>query len=212
MPGGTLLQAAGGYCTSGIGVRNLQGTRFMLTAGHCYREIGNPWYTRPDNRNWNTNPTQYLVGNITQDGFSQQEDVGFLNSAWADEYVNTSLGYAPLNASAVAPSAGTLLCKTGMTLNYTCHVKVIQASYTYGFSNFPGQTFQGFNFCSDDGSVVVQSGDSGGPIYAWTNNYTRVSIVGLTSGSYAGGTCGVAVTVASVMTNFGLVIDNYGLA
>ena len=155
--GGASITNGGGTCSSGMSVKNSAGTRFMVTAGHCFlagqavRSPGSPYYA------WGTvvNRAPFPTWDMELIGGSS-----YGNYAYTGPVVSN--GFKPFLGAADPVVGFNNYCHSGQTSGEGC-----------------GHTVTGLNgqFCDAAGCTpglitytggpMIQPGDSGSPFYVY---------------------------------------------
>lgn len=163
--GGAWVQSSQKSCTSGWAMENASGTRWMVTAGHCF----------PNGVSTN------MGTSIRDDGYTNWGiDVARLRakSYTGKIYVN-SVDTRAIN-DGNDPVVGSSYCIAGRTSGFTCSWKVLALNHSACYPNEPCFQHLAALKRTTSGVVVVQPGDSGGPLYI--NGATKVGIRGIVSG------------------------------
>lgn len=169
----------GTRCTSGFGVQNYYGSRFILTAGHC-GWVGNDFY----NDNWTrrmgmaySKHTAYDVMLIPTDAGGRIYDGGVGTNEFSKDVVGAGQVFM-----------GEWLCTSGSVSGAVCGYRVNNFTTSYcGYA--AGGVWNCFSDLStapqQDGVVGVRSGDSGGPVFNLSG--PNVIAKGIISGQGNGG-------------------------
>jgi DNA-binding beta-propeller fold protein YncE len=206
---------AAGFCTAGFKAVDAYGNRFMLTAGHCYKEVGTQWRSR-DSGNYahyigavegGTFPgndwAKIRVNGITAEGDDDWWEKEL--SSWPSEmaYWYTTGGHDDIPISYESKSyLGQSMCHSGTTSGTSCGtVKAVDQTVNYS-------TGAVYHLTEATGSeLITKAGDSGGPVF--TSGFTALGLlsgVSATSGMlYAEITEADAALGVSVGTPIGLV-------
>lgn len=164
--GAAIKNAAGAVCSSGFVVKKSTGTRYMITAGHCY-SVGTNVLTRGGN---------VSMGTVVQRAPIASRDMELIGgkSYGRSVYVggtNSSTGKTVTGAA--NPVVGTTgYCRSGQTTGEKCGQKVI--SITANFCPTSGCKTNTIAYNTGGASA---GGDSGAPFY-WPGSST-VSIRGM---------------------------------
>lgn len=160
--------SAGGACTSNISAQNSSGEYFLISAGHC--GIVGDTYTQGGR----------TIGDVRQvvsmGGRSDAMAIE-ISSSLASDFLYTTSSQAIQIANRQSESSsfeGEELCKSGNTTGVTCGT-VSNVNYT---ANYNGESYTEQRLVEHDvtTSCMVDSGDSGGPVYDGS------TIVGIVSG------------------------------
>ncbi|MEN8401123.1 S1 family peptidase [Acinetobacter towneri] len=180
--GGAYISSSASYCTSGFGIKNSAGTRYMTTAGHCDnnlidRESGVTLNFVDESRNANQDVQWHSVasGNtIVPEFYADSQTVA-----------RTLTG----RRTRASTTQGDNVCHQGKTTGYSCGY-VAQTNYAPTYSNAcNGQTcnpvwvrVKGTASGTGNGTLKCYQGDSGGPVFASQTAF------GLLKGTLASGT------------------------
>jgi len=157
--GGAGITAEGFICSAGYTVQNSVGTRFMVTAGHCFNngasvltESGANWFGTVSNRRLPT---------VTGDA-SDMELVGgssYAGRVYTGGVFSTTSG--PVVAAGTAYVGYTDYCHSGRTTGENC-------GHTANSINAQVCTQSGCKspVIAFTGGTMIQGGDSGGTFYA----------------------------------------------
>jgi hypothetical protein len=178
--GARILNAQlGAGCTSGFGVQNSYGSRFIVTAGHC-GGVGNDWY----NGNWTryigmaySKHTAYDIMLIPTNAGGRIYDGGVGTNEFSKDVVGAGQVFM-----------GEWLCTSGSVSGAVCGFVV--NNFTFSYCGYAATGV--WNCFSDlstapqkDGVVGVRSGDSGGPVFNLSG--PNVIAKGVISGQANGG-------------------------
>jgi hypothetical protein len=161
--GGGGLLASNALCSTGYAVKNSAGTRFMVTAGHCYAN-GTKVNTESNLRNVGTVSNRALAS--LGSGPIDMELLGG-QSYWGRVFTGgvTSSTSAPVVAAGTAFVGYTNYCHSGRTTGEQCG---------HTANSITGQVCTATGCKSPviayTGGVVQQGGDSGGAFYAKDSN------------------------------------------
>lgn len=182
-------------CTAGFTAKKPDGTKWVLTAGHCLTAAGfNPWqWWWTSNANGATRPVRgaaqgWWYGGGHADHAVLSVDYGAENPQnWV--YAKATSPAYTITSSAPGPALwGTYLCKSGRTSGHMCGT-VLSPFQTVTYKS--GVTVKGMV----KATIFTCKGDSGGPVYASHKAY------GITSGSTLEfGSCGSHVYFTPVST------------
>ncbi|MGW7415193.1 S1 family peptidase, partial [Streptomyces sp. NPDC054863] len=154
--GGDGLNTATGGCSAGIAVSQGTGT-FVITAGHCTREVGE-MVTRND-------PQRTRIGAVYRRQFPTKDfalvgvEIPMSHSpfgAWINKYDGTMAKYA----GRTKPPSGKTICKSGARTGYTCG-KVFDGDADSTWTDPDGNRTT--NLLKLTG-IVSDGGDSGGAV------------------------------------------------
>lgn len=181
-------------CTSGFPAKNSAGTRFMITAGHCFTD-GNATSMGTAVRlsgQWPTYDLEYIKDRTYSDGI--------YDSATTDRPVTTASN----------PSIGQNYCTTGRTTGFVCTWIVRSLNVTICYpSGYPGcaHGLAGFLPPTDQGTQFLLGGDSGGPLW-YKHSNGGAGIRGVNSGTFFDIATG---RVYSYATEYNFVSSQMGL-
>ncbi|MGL4178626.1 MAG: S1 family peptidase [Dermatophilaceae bacterium] len=160
--GGEAIYGGGGRCSLGFNVRDSAGTSYFLTAGHC-TDIASTWYADSSNgtvlgsRAGSSFPgNDYGIVQYTNQGVAKPGQVWLYNGSYQDI------------TSARNAVVGEQVTRSGSTTGvHSGTVQAVNATVNYQEGSVSGliQT-----------NVCVESGDSGGSLFAGT------AALGMTSG------------------------------
>lgn len=170
-------QDNGARCTSGFGVKNGAGTRFLLTAGHCGRP-GGGW--------WNGNRSLTI-------GTASNENVGhdlLLIPTSADHWIWDGGATSNMFVKQVInwdwARANELVCQSGSTSGAVCGIRntsnftaVTCGDDAYGHYECYNDLIDSF---TDSGGTACRSGDSGAPVFTLASGYNQVIAKGTVTG------------------------------
>jgi hypothetical protein len=155
--GGALINGGGGYCTSGFAVRRSDGTRASATAGHCFEDYTQV-YSGSQYYGFATGRTSYPTYDMT---------MVFANNQWYTDviYVDPCCPTTRDVSGAGNPSVDSLVCVSGAFSLAKCGIRVLNWS---GSVCTPGVGCTGGLITGqrDNGTQIVQHGDSGAPVYS----------------------------------------------
>ena len=145
-------------CTSGFGVRDTAGTRYMLTAGHCGAEYSSWWsnemnlsigHAREKNTAMDVMRIPIIAGGFTYDG-----GVG------VNEFTKDVVGAGNVHI-------GEWLCQSGAVSGAVCGFEISSLTYSYCSNKLGSWTCYAdlVRAPQKDGIIGVRSGDSGGPVF-----------------------------------------------
>lgn len=193
--GGGGLYASGGYCSAGYSVQNSVGTRFMVTAGHCYAN-GTAVNTESNLRQVGVVQNRLLasLGN----GAVDMELLG-TQSYWGRIFTgsNNSTTSMPVVAAGGASVGYTNYCFSGRTSGESCgHTATSTTAQVCTQTGCKSPVIAFVN------GQLPQGGDSGSPFYAKdsTNVWIRGHILASSS------TTGYAEPWAQVQARYGVSI------
>lgn len=150
---------------------------FLITAGHCIKNIGSTVSQGGTNIG-----TQHLSGY-----YNGGTDVGLIlltntNKRIGNKYYYNEIANAEYDekyTSASTALTGQLLCKTGITTGVTCGT----VTSTSATSQYDGIALSNLIQIYKEGGGVILGGDSGGTVF---NAYNRWQIVGLVQARNSG--------------------------
>lgn len=156
-----------GNCTLGPAFIKSDGSRYSVTAGHCFSLGSNL-----------TNNYNYLGTVTSRYPYDGQLDAELM-PVDAGNYIWRTDNGAAQQSGARNASRNSMVCKSGISTNEVCNVQVTQLNQMvqneYGV--FLHQDFANKN------ALVVAPGDSGGPVYM-PNADGTVTIAGVTSSGF----------------------------
>lgn len=167
--GGQLTDKLGHGCTGGIPLRRPSGAKYLVTAGHCF-----PLSTTVYNSNDQTNQ----VGTVSESASYLNLDVELLPSDAAGFSFRTN-DTTGQSAGARNASRNSSLCKSGITTNEVCGMRITQLDVSTQTTT--GGRFDHVDFAYAN-TKTVAPGDSGGPVYSLNSNGT-ITYAGTTSGA-----------------------------
>ncbi|WP_252509279.1 S1 family peptidase [Acinetobacter colistiniresistens] len=180
--GGAYISSPSSYCTSGFGIKNSAGTRFITTAGHCDNNL----------KDMDSGVALNFVNearNANQD--VQWHSVTSGNTVVPEFYADSQTTPRTLTGRRTRASTtqGDNVCHQGKTTGYSCGY-VAQTNYAPTYSNAcNGQTcnpvwvrVKGTASGTGNGTLKCYQGDSGGPVFASQTAF------GLLKGTLASGT------------------------
>ncbi len=183
--GDSITSSSGGRCSVGFNAIS-DGTRYVITAGHCTKP-GGIW----------SGPDGNAIGPVAGSSFPGS-DFGLVevtSPAWEQTHdVNADRDYyLPVTGTTPAP-VGSKVCLSGSTSGYHCgEVKATGQTVNYG----NGNVVQGLTGTS----VCAEAGDSGGPFMSGTQ----------AQGTLSGGSGGCLLGGQSYFQPIGVVLSTYGL-
>jgi hypothetical protein len=210
-PGGLWLTIGGLSCSMGIPVRNLAGTRFVTTAGHC-GELGQAASTRNAGA-YNESGSSVSLGSVAVDGFPGSPgipapgsylDVAFVPSS-SSNAVYTNLGTAPLVGHGT-PVDGQAACRSsasaahvpheasGVSYRQECRLRIVNAFVADTVISNPlvdgsikSTAKSSYRRYDDETATPSRGGDSGGAMFTWVSPCcgSGVRAIGLHTGSAA---------------------------
>ncbi|BCB75971.1 hypothetical protein GCM10022251_55530 [Phytohabitans flavus] len=157
--GGGGIQSGGGLCSSGYTVQNGAGTRFMVTAGHCFAN-GATVLTESGNNTYGTVSNRRLP---TVTGHAQDMELIGGQGYWGRVFTGgvTSTTSGPVVAAGTAFVGYTDYCTSGRTTGENCG---------HTATSISGQVCTATGCKSPvivyNGGTLPQGGDSGGAFYA----------------------------------------------
>jgi hypothetical protein len=159
----------GTNCTSGFMVNNDGGSHFMTTAGHCGTR--RPWYTNFFSK--------YILGNTSSNYFSNttlDAQTIYGSGYYPAVYGNSTRVYYPQSVTFPQLHAGVTVdgARTG-------EVNGATVTRVGPFCVNVPPTVCYLQEASDSSQVVVQGGDSGGPVFVRTTSDSNVSAAGTIS-------------------------------
>jgi hypothetical protein len=187
--GGVFFTTGPYNCTSGWPIRNSSAAEAILTAGHCTPDSmgfsGGPTLTTVSFRNAASEVAtyDYAMFNLGTNTTSRVIYVYNDNITNADGTKNYMSGFTSAYYEVAAPLAltsGQFVCKSGYRTRLTCGT-VVDTNYSDS---------------SNSGNVKVSKsaqgnignhGDSGGPVFVWTNANSQVRPLGIFKGTNATG-------------------------
>jgi streptogrisin C len=163
--GGQAITTSGSRCSAGFNARRSDGTRLVITAGHC-TNIGSSW-SGPGG----TIGTRYGSSFPGNDyGSIRVTSSSALSTGLVDRY---SSGADLRVTGAANPANGTAICRSGSTTGYRCgSVTGLNQTVNYGSS--------GIVYGLIRTNACAQPGDSGGSMVR--NSSPTTIAYGLTSG------------------------------
>ena len=169
----------GAGCTSGFGVQNYYGSKFIVTAGHC-GAVGNDWYNGDWTRRMGmaySKHTAYDIMLIPTDAGGRIYDGGVGTNEFSKDVVGAGQVFM-----------GEWLCTSGSVSGAVCGYLV--NNFTTSYCGYAATGV--WNCFSDlstapqkDGVIGVRSGDSGGPVFNLSG--PNVIAKGIISGQGNGG-------------------------
>ncbi|WP_336216236.1 S1 family peptidase [Nonomuraea sp. LPB2021202275-12-8] len=186
--GGRILnKTAGNGCSSGFAVYDKYGTPGFLTAAHC-GNLGSEFYdgggthdvaNRMGNLSWriSNRDAAIVLANATANVFD-----GGSASSTSNKVVQLWKAYV-----------GNYVCNSGATMGEICLIQVTKIGYSGTYTN--GQYVKHMVRAKHvNGACAGAQGDSGGPVFSYTNYYDEVAAQGIFSAfsksTYCGGHTG----------------------
>lgn len=164
--GGALVSSSASYCTSGFGIKNSAGTRYMTTAGHCDNSL-------QDNASGAALTFVSERRNASQD--VQWHSVSSAHTITPEFYADSQTTPRVLTGrrTRINTTQGDNVCHQGRTTGYSCGY-VAQTNYAPTYDNAcNGQTcnpvwvrVKGTASGTGNGTLKCYPGDSGGPVFA----------------------------------------------
>ncbi|SNT39199.1 hypothetical protein SAMN05421812_105247 [Asanoa hainanensis] len=167
--GGAKINDGASACTSGFAVRQSDGTRAAVTAGHCFDDYaqvnsGSQYYGfAVPRRNYPTYDMRLVTA----------------NNQWYTNVIHVD----PCCPSARTvwysgnPAVNSLVCTSGSFSLAKCGIRVL--NWTGEYCDSYGCTWGLITGRRDDGSFIVQNGDSGAPVYSRPPGNNIASIHGM---------------------------------
>jgi streptogrisin C len=198
--GGMAIWSGNGVgCTSGFMAKKPDGTRWVLTAGHCLTEAGfdpwQMWWTRSANGSWRqfggSVQGAWVGGGRGDYGVISIDNLAVENpQPWI--YYKSAYPSYPIKKMAAAPTSvasmfGAYLCTTGQKSGLQCGM-VVGAKQTLTYTT--GVTVSGMVVATNK----MCRGDTGGPVYANNIAYGITSATWLVPNTQ----CGNAVIFSPV--------------
>jgi len=165
---------AGGACSTGFSVKNAAGTRFMMTAGHC-------WYTGTAVVSGNGDSLG-TVGNVHYGGGSYDMEWIAGGSYGASIYSGTSstdTSYLAVGGATDPVEGRDIYCRSGITTFQKCGQTVESMSAFECFANNSCTLATMMAYVPDASSGWGQPGDSGAPIYLRSGSPAKAYIRGM---------------------------------
>lgn len=166
--GGSSVKSNGWTCTTGFDVKKSTGTRYLVTAGHCY-SLG-----------WNvlTSDGNLSVGTVVQRAPIASRDMELIGG----KTYGASIFVGGTNSSTSKPVGGaadpvvgfTKYCRSGQTTGEKCGQRVISVT-----ANFCPTSGCKTNVIAYDTGGVSSGGDSGAPFYVYTTDSSKVHARGI---------------------------------
>jgi len=191
--GDYILSPNSGGCTSGPGVKSVNGVEYFLTAAHCYA-LGASVF----NSTYSTSESNYMGYVAWRDARTTNStdtelvraDVSGLN--WRSSTAARQASYAPRDyiGERVCTSGAYNSPKYGGEL---CGVVITDVDRCY---TGPSSQVCGATFAERSGTTVARQGDSGGPVYDVLSNGT-LNVRGTIKGGRFGYTCPDGTSVCS---------------
>lgn len=154
-------------CTSGYGVTGSNGSKYLLTAGHCF------------DSNETASHNNASIGQVTNRnpynaGGTARQDVELIKTGSAASILtdgNNAFGVR----GAYNPVIGDAVCKSGITTDLTCGAKVFRRDLDVSYD---GRTFWHQSQVGEhagDPADFADHGDSGGPVFRFNNGVVDVA-------------------------------------
>lgn len=194
--GGWWWHNSGARCTTGWPVRDSSGKEAILTAGHCVppmsMEFSDWWTGAPalttvssfDNRIVAGQSVDYafftLGTHTTSRVINVQNESSYVNADGSRNYVPGIVTAYYEIASPVLISNGAYVCKEGSVTLLTCGYIV---STSYSDSNVSNVV----KVSKSTQGNIAAGGDSGGPVFGWTNSNSQVVPLGVVKSAYLPG-------------------------
>lgn len=160
-------------CTSGFTMKWSNGTKRMITAGHCFHDV-------------NSTQTNMGQGSIDGAGGWPDYDIGQVSGSTYEGYVWTGTNSKRKVSDGANPVVGGYYCTSGRSSGVTCSWQVTQLNVTICWSGLPACSKSLAAFKRSDNAHVVP-GDSGGPLWAGTvglDGELRAGVRGVISGYF----------------------------
>jgi hypothetical protein len=175
--GGSSIKSGGGVCSAGFVVKNSAGTRYMLTAGHCFA-LGATVLTTDGNAS---------VGTVVRRGPIPPYDMELIGGKSYGSYVfsggtNSNTGRHVISAGDPAVNF-TGYCRSGQTSGERCGQRVTSVT-----AQVCTQTGCKYPVIAYDTGYPSQPGDSGAPFYLPSGSDAHIRGMNIASGggvSYA---------------------------
>ncbi|MCA2224442.1 S1 family peptidase [Nonomuraea aurantiaca] len=182
--GRTWNQQSGAGCSSGFAVYDKYGTPGFLTAAHC----GNVWDQFYDGGG--ISPANHM-GQLSW-RVAKRDAAIVLADATANVFDGSSTASTSNKVVALWKAhVGNFVCNSGATLGENCLIKVTETGWSGTYTN--GQYVKHMvRAKSVGGGCAVAHGDSGGPVYSYTNWFDEVAAQGITSAVSKKVYCGAA--------------------
>ncbi|XVX20445.1 hypothetical protein ACQP1U_00785 [Actinomycetota bacterium] len=172
--GGAAIFTGNVRCTSGITVKQANGTLAMVTAGHC-GGVGTQW------RSGSTERVKADFGSITRRATFPRTDLALLTGGKYQPrtWLGGQTGFNAAAGAAYTLRPGVYYCTSGSTTFEACGKTVVSMNAT--FCDASGCTY---GLVTLKGGRAVQPGDSGGPVVLKANNrsYPRGIIIAVNNG------------------------------
>lgn len=152
--GGAAVTDGTGTCTTGFTVKRPNGTRYMMTAGHCFGALYGTW--SPGNGDW--------MGQVRVRGVFPNFDMEMIGDENYGQYIYTggATGTGTSVVSAANPVIGAFYCVSGQkTYEHCGHELISNDSYLCDVS---GCTDHLSAYWGDQLNITM-NGDSGAPWY-----------------------------------------------
>lgn len=185
--GRTLNKTAGGGCSSGFAGYDKNGNPGFFTAAHC-GNFGDQFY---DGGGVN-DPGNYM-GNLSW-RISNRDAAIVLADATANVFDGNNTSSTSNKVVKLWKAyVGNFVCNSGATTGEICLIKVTHTGYSGTYTN--GQYVKHMVRAKhiDGGGCAGAQGDSGGPIFSYTNYYDEVAAQGIFSAFSKSANCGGAV-------------------
>ena len=178
-----------GFCSTGFGVSNSYGSRFILTAGHC-GYVGNDWTNGNGTLNTGWDSFGPLRVGTTYSKHTAYE-IMLIPAAAGGRIYDGGVGVNEFSKDVVGAGGvykGEWLCTSGTVSGAVCGY--IVDNYTFSYCGYSaGSLWKCYSDLStapqQDGMVGVRSGDSGGPVFNLSG--PNVIAKGIISGQANGG-------------------------
>ncbi|MEU0601948.1 S1 family peptidase [Streptomyces sp. NPDC006393] len=198
---GSKMTFNGYYCSVGFGAHSSSGTQYLVTAGHCVKDLPDLYYSGSHFAKGVA--TRYRLGQPSVDMGLARLDSGVAIATRVGTWGALSESPAVKGSTRALPGAS--LCKSGATSHWTCgKVKSYNVTVTYSgkTSSEPDTVVSGLG----SSTVCTEGGDSGGAYISGDQAQ------GLTSGGPLGQTCdGVNSAGTSYFQPLDDVLSYYGL-
>lgn len=208
--GGWWWHNSGGRCTTGWPVRNSAGQEALLTAGHCLppasMEFSNWWTGAPTLTTVSSSDNRIVFGQSIDYAFftlgthttsrviNIQNESSYVNADGSRNYVPGIVTAYYEIASPVLVSNGAYVCKEGSVTLLTCGY-IVSTSYSDSNVSNVAKVSK-----SAQGNIAA-AGDSGGPVFGWTNSNSQVVPLGIVKSAYLPGGLPCKNTSTTATTN-----------